>query len=86
MQEEWFAPVLRAAVHEPDPSLNRQLVEPLVAAYGHRRVQLALIAYLETGSVPDAAGAARAWYWTHRTRRPHASHQTAPPRRKCSAS
>lgn len=66
--EEWFEPLLRAAVHEPDPSLNRQLVEPLVAAYGHRRVQLALIACVDTGSATDAAGAARAWYWTRRAR------------------
>ncbi|MFJ7217970.1 hypothetical protein [Amycolatopsis sp. NPDC098790] len=64
--EEWFEPLLRAAIHEPNPSLNRQLVEPLLAAYGHQRVRLALIAYLDTGSAPDAAGAARAWYWTHR--------------------
>lgn len=67
--EEWFEPLLRAAVHEPDPSHNRQLVEPLVAAYGRRRVQLALIAYLDTGTAPDAAGAARAWYSTHRARK-----------------
>ncbi|WP_410575440.1 hypothetical protein [Amycolatopsis sp. cmx-4-61] len=77
--EEWFAPLLRAAVHEPDPSLNRQLVEPLVAAYGLRRVQLALIAYLDAGSAPDAAGAARAWYWTHRARSyPRGSNTPAP--------
>ncbi len=67
--EEWFEPLLRATVHEPDPSLNRQLVEPLIAAYGHRRVRLALIAHLDTGTAPDAAGAARAWYWTHRAPR-----------------
>ncbi|MCR6488713.1 hypothetical protein M8542_38380 [Amycolatopsis sp. OK19-0408] len=64
--EEWFEPLLRAAIHEPNPSLNRQLVDPLVAAYGRDRVRLALIAILDTGSAPDAAGAARAWYWTHR--------------------
>jgi len=62
--EEWFEPLIRAAVHEPDPSFNRQLVAPAVAAFGPRRVQLALIAYLDTGTAPDMAGAARAWYWT----------------------
>lgn len=68
--------MLRAAVHEPDPSLNRQLVEPLITAFRHRRVRLALISYLDTGSAP---GAARVWYWTHRTRRyPHSSAPSAP--------
>jgi hypothetical protein len=62
--EDWFEPLIRAAVHEPDPSFNRQLVEPAIAAFGRRRVQLALIAYLDTGTAPDIAGAARAWYWT----------------------
>jgi hypothetical protein len=62
--EVWFEPLVRAAVYEPDPSFNRQLVEPAVAAFGRRRVQLALLAYLDSGSAPDAAGAARAWYWT----------------------
>jgi hypothetical protein len=62
--EEWFEPLIRAAVHEPDPSFNRQLVEPAVTAFGRRRVQLALIVYLDTGTAPEIAGAARAWYWT----------------------
>lgn len=61
--EEWFVPVVRAAVMEPDPSFNRQLVEPAVIAFGRRRVLLALVAYVQTGSSPDAAGAANAWYW-----------------------
>lgn len=62
--DEWFEPLLRAAVFEPDPSFSSQLVRPAVAAFGRRRVQLALIAYLETGTSVDAAGAARAMYWT----------------------
>jgi hypothetical protein len=61
--DEWFEPLLRAAVHEPDPSFNRQLVEPAVAAFGRRRVQLALLAYLDSDVTSDVAGAARAWYW-----------------------
>lgn len=63
--EEWFEPLMRAAVHEPDPSFNRQLVEPAIAAFGPCRVQSALIAYLDTGTPPDSAGAARAWYSAH---------------------
>lgn len=62
--EEWFAPLMRAAVHEPDPSFVRELVRPAVTAFGRRRVRLALLDYLETGVTADAAGAARAWYWT----------------------
>lgn len=45
------------------------LMQPHELSYGHRRVRLALITYLDTGSAPDAAGAARAGYWTHRARR-----------------
>jgi hypothetical protein len=64
LREDWFEPLIRAAVHDPDPSFNRQLVEPALGAYGRRRVQLALIEYLRRGSDPERAGAARAWYWT----------------------
>jgi hypothetical protein len=39
VREEWFEPLMRAAVHDPDPSFNRQLVEPALAAFGRRRVQ-----------------------------------------------
>jgi hypothetical protein len=60
--DEWFEPVMRAAVHEPDPSFVRDLVWPAVAAFGRGRVQLALIAYLRTGTAADIAGAARASY------------------------
>jgi hypothetical protein len=62
--EEWFEPSIRAAVHEPDPSFVRDLVDPAVAAFGRRRVRVALLEYLENGVAADAAGAARAWYWT----------------------
>ncbi|MDG4787336.1 hypothetical protein O7626_15585 [Micromonospora sp. WMMD1102] len=63
VSEEWFTPLIRAAVLEPDPSFNRQLVEPTLAAFGRRRVQRALLDLLRTGSDPERAGAARAWYW-----------------------
>lgn len=51
-------------MYEPDPSFSRQLVGPAIAAFGRRRVQVALLDYLDTGAPADAAGAARAWYWT----------------------
>ena len=64
VRQEWFEPLVRAAVYDPDPSFNRLLVEPALAAFGRRRVQSRLLEYLRTGTDPQRAGAARAWYWT----------------------
>lgn len=63
LPDEWFEPLIRAAVHEGSPSFVRDLIAPAVDGFGRRRVRLALLAYLE-GTVPDAAGAARSWYAT----------------------
>ncbi|WP_433717751.1 hypothetical protein ACQP2Y_26595 [Actinoplanes sp. CA-051413] len=62
--DEWFEPLMLAAVHEPDPSHVSQLIRPALDAYGRRRVRVALTEYLEDGTVADAAGAIRAMYWT----------------------
>ena len=62
--DEWYEPLIRAAVREPDPSFVRGFIEPAVSAFGRRRVRLSLLAHLENGPPLDAAGAARAWYWT----------------------
>lgn len=64
VREDWFQPLVRAAVYDPDPSFNRRLVAPALAAFGRRRVRLRLLEYLRTGTNPQRAGAARAWYWT----------------------
>ncbi|MDX3073332.1 hypothetical protein [Streptomyces sp. MI02-7b] len=64
LSEESFDVLLRAAVHDPDPSFDRQFVEPALNAFGYRRVRAALLRYLRTGTDPERAGAARAWYWT----------------------
>jgi hypothetical protein len=64
VREEWFEPLVRAAVYEPNPSFNRQLVEPALTAFGRRRVQLALLEHLRAGINLERAGATRAWYWT----------------------
>jgi hypothetical protein len=64
LPQEFFAPLLDAAVHDPAPSFNRQFVEPLLRGFGRRRVQLALLDRLRTGTDRERAGAARAWYWT----------------------
>jgi len=63
LPEPFFAALVRAAIHDPDPSFNRQFVEPLLAAFGRRRVQEALLETLTTGTNAERAGAARAWYW-----------------------
>jgi hypothetical protein len=64
VREEWFEPLVRAAIYDPNPSFSRQLVEPALAAFGRRQVKSALLDYLRTGTNPERAGAARAWYWT----------------------
>jgi hypothetical protein len=52
----------RAVVHDQCRSGIRQLVDPLVAALGYRRVHEALIGYLERGSEAEMIGATMAWY------------------------
>lgn len=64
LPEEYFGALMEAAVHDPNPSFNRRFVEPAMIAFGQRRVRLALLGYLQTGTDPERAGAARAWYWT----------------------
>jgi hypothetical protein len=64
LPEESFDALLKAAVHDPNPSFNRQFVEPALNAFGRRRVQLTLLDYLQTGTDQERAGSARAWYWT----------------------
>jgi hypothetical protein len=64
LPEEYFEALLEAAVHDPNPSFNRRFVEPALIAFGKRRVRLALLGHLRTGTDPERAGAARAWYWT----------------------
>ncbi|MEE6257849.1 hypothetical protein [Plantactinospora sonchi] len=65
-QEEWFVPLVRAGVYEPDPSFNARFIGPAVAWFGSPRVQTVLLGYLRTGTNQERAGAARAWYWSER--------------------
>jgi hypothetical protein len=58
-----FNVMLRAAVHEINPSLNRYFVEPCIAAFGHRAVNEALLEYVEQGNDFEKAGAINALYW-----------------------
>lgn len=58
-----FSPLIRAAVYERNPSLNRYFVEPCVAVFGHRRVNEALLDLVEQGSNFEKVGAVKALYW-----------------------
>lgn len=62
--EAVFDTLIRAIIHDPNPSFNRQLIEPALAAVGRRKVQEALLDLLSGGTNAEKAGAARAWYWT----------------------
>ncbi|MFE2930245.1 hypothetical protein [Streptomyces sp. NPDC059278] len=65
LPEEWFAPLMAAAVYDPDPSFCRWFVEPAVYAFGRRRVMAALVDYLRVGTDAERTGAVRAWYSAH---------------------
>jgi hypothetical protein len=59
-----LAPMLRAAVLERDPSYNRAFIDPCLRTNGAKRVCTILLAYLETGTNEEIAGAASAYYHT----------------------
>ena len=63
LPEAYFVPLLRAAIYEADPSWNKDFLTPAFRAFGHRKVQEALLQYLEQGTPREQAGALRAWYW-----------------------
>ncbi|MCQ6554998.1 hypothetical protein NPS70_17620 [Streptomyces sp. C10-9-1] len=65
LPEEVFAPLMAAAVYDPDPSFCRWFVEPAVYAFGRRRVMAALVDYLRIGTDAERTGAVRAWYSAH---------------------
>ncbi|MER5483710.1 hypothetical protein ABT024_10885 [Streptomyces sp. NPDC002812] len=73
LPDELFAPLMAAAVCEPDPSFCRWFVEPAVYAFGRRRVMTALVGYLRIGTDAERAGAVRAWYSAHVPLRPDRS-------------
>ncbi|MFB8406321.1 hypothetical protein [Streptomyces sp. NPDC055912] len=65
LPDELFAPLMAAAVYDPDPSFCRWFVEPAVYAFGRHRVMAALVDYLRIGTDAERAGAVRAWYSAH---------------------
>ncbi|MEU9898698.1 hypothetical protein ACIBCS_36400 [Streptomyces phaeochromogenes] len=46
LPEEFFAPLMAAAVYDPDPSFCLWFAEPAVYAFGRRRGTTALLDYL----------------------------------------
>lgn len=54
---------MRTAVYEANPSFNQDFIKPALGAFGHRKVQQALLTYLEQGTPREQAGAVRACYW-----------------------
>ncbi|MEU1599333.1 hypothetical protein ABZ468_42670 [Streptomyces sp. NPDC005708] len=65
LSEEFFAPLMAAAVYDPDPSFCRWFIEPALYTFGRRRVMTALLNYARTGTDAEQAGAKRAWYCAH---------------------
>lgn len=65
LPDELFAPLIRTAIHDPNPSFNRYFIEPAIGDFGRRRVQSALIDAMRDGTDHDRPGTANAWYWTH---------------------
>lgn len=63
LPEGLFSSMLAAGVNEVNPSLNRSFIEPVVRAFGHRRVIEHLLNIVETDTDFRRAGAVNALYW-----------------------
>ncbi len=63
MPERLFAPMIRAAISQPDPSSPRWFVEPCLRCFGPRRVNASLLDILEDGTDSEKIGAASALYF-----------------------
>jgi len=61
--EALFVPVLHAAVVSEASGASRSLIEPLVATFGHRTVNEALLGVFSVGTNFEKLGAIRALYW-----------------------
>jgi hypothetical protein len=55
--------ILRAAIYEVNPSLDKYLVLPCVESHGHRCVNELLLDIVESGTDFEKAGAVNALYW-----------------------
>lgn len=64
MPERLFAPMIRAAIPQPDPSSPKWFVEPCLRCFGPRRVNTSLLDILEDGTDSEKIGAANALYFS----------------------
>lgn len=60
--EALYEPMLRAAVHERDPSKNNAFINPCFETFGGKRVNETLIEWFEKGTDLEKAGAVQALY------------------------
>lgn len=60
-----FHEFMRAAINEPNPSLNRRFIAPCIDSFGHRKVNEFLLGIVEHGSNIEIAGAVAALYWAN---------------------
>lgn len=63
LPDDFFMPLVRAAVYEDDPSYNRDFVNPCIRIFGRRRASEALLDFVSTGTNYEKAGAVNALYW-----------------------
>ncbi len=58
------APLLRAAVHERNPSMNKKFIAPCIDSFWFRPVVQWLLDIVDNGTNAEKAGAIAALYWT----------------------
>lgn len=61
--EELFGRLIETGIYDPDPSFNRQFIDPAITHFGLLPVMRTLLSRLTEGPDWQRAGAARAWYW-----------------------
>ncbi len=63
LPDDFFMPLVRAAVYEDDPSYNREFINPCIRIFGRRRASEALLDFVSSGTNYEKAGAVNALYW-----------------------
>ncbi len=82
--EVLFHALIRAAIYEVNPSLNREFIRPCEKSDGLSRVGRALLDYFQRGTNYEKSGAANALYWAtpdisyNREKKRHKSMTTIP--------
>lgn len=63
LDERFLMALVMGGVKEPDPSFNKQFIEPAVTRFGIRRVLECLFEVLKSGDPYQQSGAVNALYW-----------------------